>query len=73
VGEKRRKRKGRRKKVVRKTPRCPNCNSKLKRTGVPGRYLCVKCDVFWTVVALRAVTKERAKQKELLKAKAKQA
>ncbi|MDA4129061.1 MAG: hypothetical protein OK422_06380 [Thaumarchaeota archaeon] len=60
-----RKRRRRKKKIVRRIRRCPNCNSKLKRTGVPGRYLCVKEDVFWTIAALKTVAREKAKMKAL--------
>ena len=43
-----------RKKAVRKQPRCPNDNAKLRRSSSPGRYLCPKCDTLWTLAAIKS-------------------
>lgn len=55
--KKAKRRRRRKRKVVRKAARCPNCKRKLSRTRVPGRYLCERCDVFWTKASLKAVAK----------------
>lgn len=58
------KRRGRAKKVVRRTPRCPNDNTKLKRSSSPGSYLCPKCDTLWTIAALKSHLRSVEKMKK---------
>lgn len=58
------KRRGRARKVVRRTPRCPDDNAKLKRSRSPGSYLCPKCDTLWTIAALRSHLRSMEKMKD---------
>lgn len=51
--------------AVRRAPRCPNDNAKLRRSHTLGSYLCPKCDTLWTIAALKSHLKSVEKMKRL--------